>query len=141
MPVAALLMRAIAALRTISFVSLFVAAGAAGAQQSELGKCSERPSVITGAYFVDYLRWCVELVLDADDIEPLAFTALETAPDGALYATRPLSGQVVLIEDTDGDELPDSMTIFAEGLTPAQWLGLSRRRSLCLRRIQYLSHF
>ena len=117
-----------------------LAVGAVGAQSPELGKCSERPTAITGAYFADYLRWCVELVLDADDIEPLAFTALEAAPDGTLFATRPLAGQVVRITDSDGDELPDSMSVFADGLDLAQRLGLSPRGSLRLRRIQHLSY-
>lgn len=86
------------------------------AQQPELGKCSERPRVITGALFVDYLRWCVESVIDNSEIEPLSFTALEAAPDGSLFATRPLAGQVMIIEDADGDQLPDTMRTFAEGL-------------------------
>ncbi|MCY4018316.1 MAG: PQQ-dependent sugar dehydrogenase [Chloroflexi bacterium] len=78
--------------------------------------CSERPRVITGALFVDYLRWCVESVIDDPDIEPFSFTALEVAPDGSLFATRPLAGQVMIIEDSDGDQLPDTMRTFAEGL-------------------------
>ena len=86
------------------------------AQQPELGKCSERPRVITGALFVDYLRWCVESVIDNSEIEPFAFTALEAAPDGSLFATRPLAGQVMIIEDSDGDQLPDTMRTFAGGL-------------------------
>jgi len=86
------------------------------AQQPELGKCSERPHVITGALFVDYLRWCVEGVVDDPDIEPFSFTALEAAPDGSLFATRPLAGEVMIIEDADGDQLPDTMRTFAEGL-------------------------
>lgn len=86
------------------------------AQQPELGKCSERPRVITGALFVDYLRWCVESVIDNSEIEPFSFTALEAAPDGSLFATRPLAGQVMIIEDADGDQLPDTMRTFAEGL-------------------------
>ena len=73
--------------------------------------------MITGAYFVDNLRWCVESVIEANDIEPLAFTALEAAPDGTLYATRPLSGLVVAIRDSDGDQLPDAVSTFAMGLT------------------------
>ena len=109
------------AARSFSRYSIIVlailAVTGAFAQQPELGKCSERPQVITGAYFVDYLRWCVERVIDAHDIEPYAFTALETAPDGTLYATRPLSGEVVAISDSDGDDLPDAMSTFAAGLT------------------------
>ena len=86
------------------------------AQQPALGKCSERPRVVTGALFVDYLRWCVESVIDNSEIEPFSFTALEAAPDGPLFATRPLAGQVMIIEDSDGDQLPDTMRTFAEGL-------------------------
>lgn len=86
------------------------------AQQPELGKCSERPRVITGALFVDYLRWCVESVVDNSEIEPFSFTALEAVPDGSLFATRPSAGQVMIIEDSDGDQLPDTMRTFAEGL-------------------------
>lgn len=92
------------------------AASIVGAQQPELGKCTERPRVISGALFVDYLRWCVETVVDDPDIEPLSFTALETAPDGSLFATRPLTGQVMIITESDGDGLPDTMSVFAEGL-------------------------
>ena len=87
------------------------------AQPPAPGKCSERPRVIQGRLFVDNQRWCVESVVDAPQIEPLAFTALEVAPDGTLYATRPLTGQVMAVRDTDGDGLPDAMTVFADGLT------------------------
>lgn len=87
------------------------------AQQPQLGKCSERPRVIKGALFVDYLRWCVESVIDDPDIEPFAFTALAVAPDGSLFATRPWAGKVMIIEDADGDQLPDNMRTFADGLS------------------------
>ena len=87
------------------------------AQQAELGKCSLRPRVIQGALFVDNRRWCVESVVDDPQIEPMAFTALETAPDGTLYATRPLTGQIMAIRDTDGNDYPDTMETFAAGLT------------------------
>ena len=68
------------------------------AQQAELGKCSLRPAVVQGALFVDNQRWCVENVVDDPQMEPLAFTALAAAPDGTLYATRPLTGQVMASE-------------------------------------------
>ncbi len=113
-------------MRAIALLAMWVAVGAVSGQAPELGKCSERPTVIEGAYFVDYLRWCVELVLHADDIEPLAFTALETAPEATLFATRPLNGQVVRITDSDGDDLPDSMSVFAEGLTMPNGLAYHR---------------
>lgn len=117
MPFAALLTRHLVA-AALALVLLFSHVyNAAEAQQTDLGKCSQRPRVIIGALFVDYLRWCVESVIDDPSIEPLSFTALEAAPDGSLFAARPLAGKVVIIEDSDGDLLPDTMRSFAEGLT------------------------
>jgi len=87
------------------------------AQQAELGKCSLRPAVVQGALFVDNQRWCVENVVDDPQMEPLAFTALAAAPDGTLYATRPLTGQVMAVRDTNSDDYPDTMETFAAGLT------------------------
>lgn len=92
-------------------------AAAVQAQQPELGKCSLRPRVIEGAPFADYRRWCVENVIDAPHIEPFAFTALAVADDGTVYATRPLSGEITALYDSDGDDLPDAMRPFASGLT------------------------
>jgi len=87
------------------------------AQQPELGECIERPTVITEEFYVDNFRWCVEGIVDASDIEPMAFTAMEVAPDGALYATRPLTGQVMVVRDTNDDFFPDTLEPFADGLT------------------------
>ena len=87
------------------------------AQQPELGKCTERPTVIQDELYVDHLRWCVEGIVNDPTIEPMAFTALEVAPDGTLYATRPLTGQVMAIRDTNDDFFPDTMETFATGLT------------------------
>ena len=87
------------------------------AQQPELGDCTARSTVIQDVLYVDHLRWCVEGIVDDPTIEPMAFTALEVAPDGTLYATRPLSGQVVVIRDTNDDFFPDTMETFATGLT------------------------
>ena len=114
MPVTALLKRQ-------ALVALCVLLGSSPlvgqAQQAELGKCSLRPRVIQGGLFVDNMRWCVETVVDAPQVEPMAFTALEAAPDGTLYATRPLTGQIMAIRDTDNDDYPDTMETFATGLT------------------------
>ena len=55
--------------------------------------------------------------------KPFAFTALEVGPDGAIYATRPLTGQVMIIRDSDGDDLPDTMTTFRRWPHHPQWLG------------------
>ena len=117
MPFAALLTRLFVVLALALTLPFLDSYSGARAQQPELGECSERPRVITGALFVDYLRWCVESVIDDSNIEPLSFTALEAAPDGSVFATRPLAGQVVIIEDTDGDQLPDTMKTFADGLS------------------------
>ncbi len=116
MPFAALLTRVSFALALALCLAILHAFGSVQAQPPELGKCSQRPRVVTGALFVDYLRWCVESVIEAPDIEPFSFTALELAPDGSLFATRPFAGQVMIIEDSDGDQLPDSMRTFADGL-------------------------
>ncbi len=87
------------------------------AQQPELERCPDRSTVIDGELFADNKRWCVESILHDRQIEPYSFTAMDIAPDGTLYATRPLSGAVMAIRDSDGDDLPDKMTIFAEELT------------------------
>ena len=87
------------------------------AQQPELGDCVERPTVIQEGLYVDHLRWCVEGIVNDPTIEPMAFTAMEVTPDGTLYATRPLTGQVMVIYDTTNDFFPDTMETFATGLT------------------------
>ncbi len=88
-----------------------------GWAQPALPPCPERPTVIRGELYTDSRRWCPEHVVRDPGLEPLSFTALAAAPDGALYATRPISGAVMAIRDSDGDALPDEMRVFAEGLT------------------------
>lgn len=87
------------------------------AQEQDLGRCSKRSTAIQGELYVDNYRWCTETVVHDRQIEPLSFTDMEVAPDGTLFATRPLSGQVIAIHDTDGDTLPDAMETFADELT------------------------
>ena len=87
------------------------------AQQPELGDCTERPTVVWDVLYVDHLRWCVEGVVDDPTIEPMSFTAMAVAPDGTLYATRPLTGQIMVIRDTNGDLFADTMEPFVDGLT------------------------
>ncbi len=60
---------------------------------------------------------CLETVVDEPAAGLLGFTALATAPDGTLYATRPLTGQVFALSDTNGDLLPDTPKLIADGLT------------------------
>ena len=85
--------------------------------QPDLPLCDDRPTVIRGELYTDTRRWCPEDVVNDPGLEPLSFTALAAAPDGTLYATRPLSGLVMAIRDADGDALPDAMETFAAGLT------------------------
>ena len=65
--------------------------------------------------WVNGLLYCLETVIQSADT--LAFTTLATAPDGTLYAARPLSGEVLAITDSDGDQLPDSSAVIVDGLT------------------------
>ncbi len=116
MPVTALLRLAGLLLCLCAFASL--------AQHDELPECTSRPTYSADEFYVDIARWCVERVIHAPDIEPYAFTALEVAPDGSLYATRPLAGMVTRLYDSDGDALPDAMSTFAEGLTLPNGLAL-----------------
>ncbi len=94
--------------------------------QPDLPLCDDRPTVIRGELYTDTRRWCPEDVVHDPQLEPLSFTALEAAPDGTLYATRPVSGLVMAIRDSDGDTLPDETSVFAEGLTLPNGLAYHR---------------
>jgi len=117
MPVSTLLSRPRALCALALLLALASGALDARAQGPELAPCAERPTAIGSELYADDMRWCVESVVHDRRIEPLSFTALEVAPDGTLFATRPLSGAVVAIRDTDGDHLPDAIETFADGLT------------------------
>ena len=117
MPFSALLTRRLALLGLSILVAFLDGGFAARAQPTDSLPCADRPTVIGDELHADPMRWCVENILHDRRIEPLSFTAMEVAPDGTLYATRPLSGAVAAIRDTDGDELPDTMETLATGLT------------------------
>lgn len=117
MPVPTLLSRRPALSALALFFALASGAILARAQGAEPEPCSERATAIGSELYADNMRWCVESVLHDRALEPLSFTALEVAPDGTLFAARPLSGQVMVLRDTDGDQLPDAMETFADGLT------------------------
>ena len=111
MPFAALLRLAT---RVVALLTLLTMSALA---QPETRKCSQRPRAIMDELITDYIRWCVESVIHDPSLETLSFTALEAAPDGRLFATLPLTGQVMVIDDSDGDALPDRMRELASGLT------------------------
>ncbi len=87
------------------------------AQTPELPRCGDRPTLISGEMYTDNRRWCLETVIHQPELEAYAFTAMVAAPDGSLYATRPITGEVMRIYDSDGDTLPDTMEGFVSGLT------------------------
>lgn len=115
MPLPALLKGRLARFALLFLIAVSISS--INAQQPELERCPDRLTVIHDELFTDNRRWCVESILHDRQIEPYSFTAMDIAPDGTLYATRPLSGAVMAIRDSDGDDLPDKMTTFAEELT------------------------
>lgn len=81
----------------------------------DLPACGERD------YLVEYPRvetllWCMEQAVFVEEGGEMAFTALAFGDDGTLYATRPLSGEVLAIVDSNDDFLVDNPTVIAEGL-------------------------
>lgn len=89
---------------------------AASSSAQTLPPCAERPGYLDKPW-VDGGIFCLELVIEDSSAGELAFTALAVAPDGTLYAARPLMGQLLAIEDTDADALPDTARVIAENLT------------------------
>jgi glucose/arabinose dehydrogenase len=84
-------------------------------EAQELPSCSARP-LIAELPRVESRLWCIERAIFEHEAGELAFTSIEFAPDGALYATRPLTGELYVMHDSDGDNLPDSPTIAADGM-------------------------
>ncbi len=86
------------------------------AQEQPDVPCYWRPTTLDKPWIGPELP-CLEQVIDVDDSGELAFTALAAAPDGTLYAARPLAGEIWALTDTDDDGLPDSPRLWVEGLT------------------------
>ncbi len=84
--------------------------------QTGLPPCGERPHLIDPPW-VNAAYYCAELVIHDESGGEMGFTALAAAPDGTLYAARPLSGEVLALKDTDGDGLPETAHTIAQGLT------------------------
>jgi len=80
-----------------------------------LPACENRPTALAQP-LVDSALYCLERVAQSETQNALDFTALASAPDGTLYAARPLSGAVYALRDTDSDGLPDSPTLLIDGL-------------------------
>jgi glucose/arabinose dehydrogenase len=80
-----------------------------------LPRCSERP-LIAELPRVEPRLWCLERAIFEHEAGELAFTAIEFAPDGVLYATRPMTGELYVMRDTNEDSLPDSPTVVAVGM-------------------------
>ncbi len=77
--------------------------------------CGQRRTYIPEPW-VDPAQVCLEQVIDSPEAGDLAYTALAVDAAGTLYAARPLHGQIIALDDSDGDGLVDAPRIFAEGL-------------------------
>lgn len=84
--------------------------------QAEELACDARPTFIDPPW-IDGQYWCLEEVIRDESAGELGFTTLAAAPDGTLYAARPLYGQVMALTDENGDGLPETAQIAIEGLT------------------------
>lgn len=103
----------------LAALALFLAgapASQAAAAARQLPPCSERSTARSEPWIRIGLA-CLEEVINDPSAGQLAFTALAAAPDGTLYAARPLAGEVLALTDSDGDALPDSPQVVAAGLT------------------------
>lgn len=99
-----------------ALLTIILAGGITTAAAQDLPPCFDREH-FRDPPWIDGTRYCLEHVITDPAGAELAFTALAAAPDGTLYAARPLAGEVYAITDTDQDGLPDSALVVADGLT------------------------
>lgn len=86
------------------------------AQEQPDVPCYWRPTTLDKPWMA-LAQACLEEVIAASDGGELAFTALAPAPDGTLYAARPLTGEIYALRDSDGDGLPETPALAYRGLT------------------------
>jgi len=110
------LMKSLYQLSFIVLVSLLVGSQQVAQARSALPPCGQRPHLIDPPW-VNATYYCAELVIHDESGGEMGFTSLAAAPDGTLYAARPLSGEVLALTDSDGDGLPETPHIVAQGLT------------------------
>ena len=103
-------------LRLLICTLLFMLITLAASGDEALQSCSERATTIDTPS-VDVRRFCLERIITDDAAGEMAFTTIAIAPDGKLYATRPLTGEIIVVEDSDGDGLPDQSRLLLDGLT------------------------
>ncbi|MEZ4667629.1 MAG: PQQ-dependent sugar dehydrogenase [Anaerolineae bacterium] len=99
----------------IVWIAIFGTANYARGEK-DLSPCDRRPHFIDPPW-VSTQYYCAEQVIVDDSGGELGFTSLVASPDGSLYATRPLQGEVLRLTDLDGDGLPETPEVIAEGLS------------------------
>ena len=109
-------MKTIRQLSSSAFLLLLLAHSQVSLAQTPLPECDQRPHFIDPPW-VNAEFYCAELVIHDATGGELAFTSLAPAPDGSLYATRPLSGEVLRLTDSDDDGLPDAPEVVIRSLT------------------------
>lgn len=95
---------------------LLLAVGVVSAQT--LPPCGwERPAFTDEPWAGEGNLWCVERVLDDGNLGAIGVAHIAPAPDGSVYATVPMHGQVLHMTDTNGDTLPDTSRVLLADLT------------------------
>lgn len=107
--------RRISFLLMLALLALGVFPAGGQPQQPDVA-CYWRPSSLDKPWVGPDIP-CLEEVTPAGTEGELTFTALAAAPDGTLYAARPLAGEVWALTDTDGDGLPETPALAVSGLT------------------------